>query len=106
MKLGIIKTSSFKNYDKLEQELKAIKSNTIITLGDDLFITKYCNENNIINKIYYCDWDKYGYRARLYRNIQLIKESDYILIFSDNDFIVQNGISLCKQLNKNTKIII
>jgi predicted Rossmann fold nucleotide-binding protein DprA/Smf involved in DNA uptake len=70
MKIAIIGSRTFSDYNLLKKHIDTIKEKLEISLivsggskGADLFGEKWAIENNIQTKIFLPDWDKFGKRA-------------------------------------------
>lgn len=115
MKLGIIGSRGFNNYDFLKKETNIfliendISINTIISggaKGADTLGEKYAEEYKIPVKIFYPDWNKYGKKAGYLRNIEIIENSDVVIAFWDGCSPgTKISIDLARNKNKILKII-
>ena len=110
MNLAIVGSRSFNSYDLLKTEInKFIKENSITidciisggAKGADSLGEEYAKEYKIPTKIFYPDWNKYGKRAGYLRNIDIIKNSDFVIAFW-NGFSTgtKSSINLAKEQNK------
>lgn len=111
LKLAIIGSRTFDNYELLYKELEKYKERINLVVsggakGADYLGEVWARENNIKTLIFYPDWDKFGKRAGFIRNEDIIKNCDCCLAFWDG---VSNGtkhsLSLCEEYNKPYKII-
>lgn len=112
MKLAVVGSRTFNNYDLLKKYLDLIHSKEPIThiisggaKGADKLSEFWAKENNIETIIFLPDWEKYGRRAGFIRNEYIINECDKAIAFWDQ---ISKGtlssINLTKKQNK--KIII
>lgn len=88
MKLAIIGSRGFNDYELLKSTVDAIKNNITLIIsggasGADSLGEKYADEFNIPKMIYYPDWEKYGKMAGYLRNIDIVENADVVLAFWD-----------------------
>lgn len=86
MKVAVIGSRGFTNYDLLKNELDKYTISMIISggaIGADKLAEKYAKENNIKTQIIYPDWNTYGRGAGLIRNKDIVNESDIVIAFWD-----------------------
>lgn len=86
MKVAVIGSRSFNNYDKVIQTLSKIKITEIVSggaIGADKLGERYAIENGIPTKIFLPEWEKYGKSAGFKRNTQIIEEAEFIVAFWD-----------------------
>lgn len=111
MKLAIVGSRTFRDYDLLNSCLKNnVDKITVIISGGakgaDYLAEKFAKENNIPIKVFLPDWDKYGKSAGFIRNKQIVNEADSVIAFWDG---VSKGtthsIMLAEQLNKKIKVV-
>lgn len=111
MKLAVIGSRTFDNYEFLQENLKVFLSKVTLVVsgaakGADLLGEKWAKNNNIETLIFPADWKKYGRRAGFIRNEDIIKSCDCVVAFWDGKSKgTAHSISLCKKLNKPFKII-
>jgi hypothetical protein len=113
MKLAIIGSRTFNDYDLLCEKLNRINSINKITLivsgganGADKLGEKYANENNILTKIFLPDWEKFGKKAGYLRNINIINEAECIIAFWDGvSKGTEHSINLAKENKKKCLIV-
>lgn len=91
MKLSVVGSRTFNNYQLLKRKLDEIHQETPITLvvsggakGADSFSERWARENNIETKIYYPNWKLYGKKAGFVRNKDIVINSDKMVAFWDN----------------------
>ena len=95
-KIAIIGSRKYNNYYKIEKEffkllddLKLIKEDILIVSGGakgvDSIAQQIARNHGIPILIFYPDYIKYGKRAPLVRNLQIIENSDFILAFPTKD---------------------
>jgi hypothetical protein len=74
--------------------------------GADSLGEKWAIENQITTLIFPANWKKYGKQAGFIRNVDIIKNCDYVIAFWDNKSKgTKHSISLCEKYNKQYKII-
>jgi hypothetical protein len=113
MKLAIIGSRTFNDYKLLCEKLNNINSIKKITLivsgganGADKLGEKYAKENNILTKIFLPDWKNFGKKAGYLRNIDIINESDCVIVFWDGvSKGTQHSINLAKKYQKKCLIV-
>lgn len=115
MKLAVVGSRSFNDYELLKTKLDAIH-NTVkpITLiisgganGADSLAERWAKENAISTKIFFPDWNKYGKKAGYLRNIEIVKNADVVIAFWDGQSKgTLHSINLAKQLNKPLKVVL
>ncbi|MBF0266656.1 MAG: DUF2493 domain-containing protein [Gammaproteobacteria bacterium] len=103
MKLAIIGSRSFNNYDLLKSTLNDNFNNITCIIsggakGADSLAEKYAFENNIATIIFKPDWKKYGRGAGIIRNKDIISNSDAAIAFWDGESKgTLNSINLCEK---------
>jgi hypothetical protein len=90
MKLAVVGSRTFNDYELLKKNLDEIHKETPITLiisggakGADSLSEKWADENGIPKQIFKPDWDKFGKRAGFLRNIDIILNSEQVLAMWD-----------------------
>ena len=90
MKLAVVGSRGFNNYDLLKHKLDVINEKRGITLivsggarGADSFAEQWAKENNVPTKIFYPEWDKHGKKAGYIRNVEIVQNSDALIAFWD-----------------------
>lgn len=111
MKLAIIGSRSFNNYDYLVRVLEPYKSKIDLVIsggakGADSLGELWAKENNIETLIFLADWDKNGKAAGFIRNKDIIENCDCCIAFWDGSSKgTKHSLSLCDKLDKPYKII-
>jgi hypothetical protein len=115
MKLAIIGSRDFDNYELLKKEVDIFliemdsDLDTIVSggaRGADSLGERYARENRINTLVFLPEWDKYGKKAGFLRNIDIIKNSDAVIAFWDgNSPGTKSSIDLSKNQNKLLKIV-
>ena len=111
MKLAIIGTRTFNDFNLVEEEIKPELKNIecIITggaMGTDTLAERIAQKYNISIIIFKPDWKRYGKGAGLKRNKTIIKNADTVLAFWNGESKgTKNSIELAKKFNKELKII-
>lgn len=91
MKLAIIGSRGFDDFDFMEQEVKRQFTNligidTIVSggaRGADTLGELLADKYSIPKKIFLADWNKHGKKAGYIRNVDIIKNADFVLAFWD-----------------------
>jgi|ERR1035437_317077 predicted Rossmann fold nucleotide-binding protein DprA/Smf involved in DNA uptake len=110
MKVAIIGSRSFKDYDLLKKTLNKIEGISLIVsgcaVGADTLGELYAKEKGIPTLLFRPDWKKYGKAAGFIRNREIIDNSDAIVAFWDG---ISNGtkhsISLAEKQDKKLIVI-
>jgi len=109
MKIAIIGSRTFNDYEKVKKVLDTFPKIDLIVSGGakgaDYLGELYAYHNNIPKKIFYPEWDKYGKSAGFKRNKDIVDNADIIVAFWDGiSNGTKNSINLAKKYNK--KVII
>ena len=90
MKLGIVGTRTFTDYEYLKKKiLRIYKIKDIEEIvsggaeGADTLAEQFAKEFDIPIKIYKPNWDKYGRKAGALRNVKIVNRSSVIIAFWD-----------------------
>jgi len=113
MKLAVVGSRDFNDYDLLKKYLDKIHSVEPITFiisggarGADKLSERWAKENNVQTEIYIPDWNTHGRKAGFLRNVDIIKNCDKCIACWDNvSKGTKHSIDLCKKHNKKIKII-
>lgn len=110
MKIAIVGSRSFNDYDLMKQVIDNYKeSNNVFfsavvsggARGADSLGERYANENGLEKIIFKADWAKFGKRAGFLRNVDIIKNCDICFAFWDGESHgTKHDIDLCKEYNK------
>lgn len=112
MKLAIIGSRTFNDFILLNNTLNNFKSKITLVIsggakGADSLGEKWAYENSIPTKIFLPDWDKFGKKAGIIRNNDIILNCDACIAFWDNKSSgTKHAISLCEKYDKPFKIIV
>lgn len=113
MKVAIIGSRTFNNYNKINTILSRIHSQRKITLivsggakGADSLGEKWANENNIDTLVFLPDWKKHGKKAGFIRNVDIVENADFVIAFWDGASKgTQHSINLCMKFKKQYFVI-
>jgi len=87
MKIGVIGSRSYDDYEELKKVLDSFDNITLIISGGangaDKLGEKYADDNNIEKLIHYPDWDEHGKMAGFVRNTDIVNDSDMVVAFWD-----------------------
>jgi hypothetical protein len=86
MKIAVVGSRGFNDFEKLEKELNKYEIDEIISggaKGADALSEKYAKKHNIPIKIFKPDWRKYKRGAGLVRNKQIVENADVVIAFWD-----------------------
>jgi len=109
MKVAIIGSRSFTDYERFKGELKRYRGmiTEIISggaLGTDTLASRYATEMNIPIIEHLPDWDSFGDKAPLERNKLIVRDAEMMIAFWDGTSRgTQHAISLFKS-KPGTKI--
>lgn len=111
MKLGIIGSRSFSDYTLLFKEVSKFENITLIisggAVGADLLGERYAKEHKIPTRIFYPDWNRFGKRAGFLRNLDIVRNSDHIIVFWNGiSRGSQDSINKAKELNIPVTVIL
>jgi hypothetical protein len=113
MKLAIVGSRTFSDYELLKEEIdklrKEYKINEIVSggaNGADKLAEKYAKENNLKLTVFPAKWDKYGKKAGWIRNKQIWEYADCGVAFWDGKSKgTQHSFKLAEQFRKELKIV-
>lgn len=108
MKLAIIGSRTFEDYDLLCSSIRANYNIDDIEAivsgaakGADSLGAKFAHDNEIPLMEFPAEWKKYGKRAGFIRNHDIIKNCTHCIAFWDGESHgTQHSISLCQEQNK------
>lgn len=114
MKLAVVGSRGFNNYDLLKTKLDALHDKRPISLiisggaqGADSLAERWAKENGIESKIFLPDWNQYGKSAGYKRNILIIEASDAVIAFWNGiSKGTQHSINIAKEKPKPLAIIL
>ena len=87
MKVAVIGSRTFNDYEEVKRSLSAINITLLVSggaKGADTLGEQYAKENNIPTKIFLPDWNKHGKAAGFIRNTDIINEAELVVAFWDN----------------------
>lgn len=112
MKVAIIGSRNFTDYDKLEEIVISLctQSTEYIITGDakgaDSMAEQYAQKFSIPVKVIKPDWKKYGRGAGVVRNREIVCEADLIIAFWDGKSKgTSSGIKFAQKLEKNVHVV-
>lgn len=113
MRLAIIGSRTFNNYELLCREIDKLKVFYEIDIivsgganGADTLGKCYAQEHNIPFVAFTADWQKYGKAAGMIRNQTIVDDSDYIIAFWDGvSRGTKDSIRRASKCKKRYKII-
>ncbi len=108
MKVAIVGSINFTNYELVKKYLDSIKINEIATYiisggakGVDTLAQRYAKENGIEMLVFKAEWDKYGKSAGFVRNEKMIRNSDIVIAIWDGvSRGTKNSINWASKLKK------
>ena len=110
MKIAVIGSRSFADYELLKKTLNEITGITKVISGGakgaDSLAEQWAKEYQIETVIYKPDWAKYGRGAGVVRNRLIIEDCDLCIAFWDGESKgTKSSIDHCKKLNKKLTIV-
>ena len=113
MKLAVVGSRNFNDYNLLKSKLDQIHKRKPITLivsggakGADSLSERWAKENSIETLIFIPDWNKYGKRAGFLRNEDIITNSDAVIAFWDGvSRGTESSINLAKKQGKSCLMV-
>ena len=112
MKIGIVGSRNFKDYNILSEKLEHIKPEIKVVIsggapGADRLAEKWAKEHGKSLTVYPADWLTYGKSAGYIRNADIVKNSDKIIAFWDGESKgTKHTINLCKKNNKECEVVL
>lgn len=114
MKIAIVGSRSFKDYELLKNEVEnfiavnALKQILIVSggaKGADALAEKFASEKGYGTLIFLPEWEKYGRGACSVRNTQIIENADVVFAFWDGISTgTKDSIDKAQNLNKSVFI--
>jgi len=93
MKIGIVGSRTFNNYELLKEVMidylnrdNELNCELVVSggaRGADYLGERWAKENDIPTLIFKPEWDKYGKSAGFRRNQDIVKNSDFVVVFWD-----------------------
>lgn len=108
MKLAVVGSRGFNDYDLLAKEIDAIRKDKNITTivsggadGADALAEKYAIENGLGIIVITPEWNKYGRRAGYIRNVKIWDSSNLGIAFWDGESKgTQHSFKISREQNK------
>ncbi len=112
MKLAVIGSRDFTNYPELKEALDKVSKYIDIELiisggarGADSLAERYAKEHDIQTLIFRPDWEKYGRKAGIVRNYDIIRNCDMVIAFWDGKSKgTAHSISIAREQKKKVLI--
>lgn len=109
MKIAVIGSRNFKDYELMKITLDEVRPQLIISggaRGADTLAEKYAKENGIPTLIFLADWNRYGKSAGYRRNVDIIANADCVVAFWDGvSKGTKHSIDLAYSAGKEVKTI-
>lgn len=112
MKLAVIGSRSFNDYDLLKTNLDVIKDKITEIVsggakGADSLARKYAQENSIALKEFIPDWEKFGKSAGFRRNKDIVGYCDSLVAFHDGiSKGTQHSLNIAEELGKKYFVVL
>lgn len=115
MKLAIVGSRSFSDYEKLKTEvdffsvIKDLEITEIVSggaKGADTLAEQYAKDHDLLLKVFPANWDLHGKSAGYIRNLDIVHYADAIIAFWDGQSRgTLHTINLSKQYKKILHIV-
>ena len=110
MRVAVIGSRSFNDYDLMKKTLDEIKDISLIVSGGakgaDSFGESYARAKGINTLIFIPDWEKHGKAAGFIRNKDIVKNSNMIVAFWDGESRgTKNSIDMAEKLGKKVIVV-
>jgi hypothetical protein len=109
MKLAIVGSRTFNNYEVVKSALKDLTISEIVSggaKGADSLAEQFAQENKIPIKVFKPDWEKYGRSAGMIRNKSIVDYADKVIAFWDGiSKGTENSIGLARKQGKLLSVI-
>lgn len=112
MKLAIVGSRNFTNYEIVEETLSTLEEPITEIIsggapGADSLAEDWAKKQNIPITVHKADWAKYGRAAGPKRNKKIIEDCDICIAFWDGTSKgTKNAIALSQKAGKKTKVVI
>jgi len=109
MKIAVIGSRNFNNYNKLCEILSQYEISEIVSggaKGADSLAERYSKEYNIKITIFYPNWKKFGKSAGPIRNKEIIDYCDHVVAFWDGSSKgTKSSINIANRLKREVNIV-
>lgn len=111
MKVAIVGSRSFDNYELLKQTIEKLDFSVTQIIsggakGADSLAEQLAKEFDIPIIIHRPEWSKYGKAAGVVRNKQIIDDCEYCLVFWDQkSYGTKSSIDYCVKTGKPVRIV-
>jgi hypothetical protein len=110
MKLAIVGTRTFNDYELMKSKLSDLPGIDLIISGGaegaDTLARRYAKEHNIEMIDFLPDWDKYGNAAGPIRNEMIVKACTHIVLFWDGESPgTKSSLEFAKKHKKRYRLI-
>lgn len=109
MKLAVIGSREFNNWELLNEKVSQLKPTLIVSggaRGADTLGERYADENNIEKLIFPADWRKFGKSAGYIRNKNIIESCDEVIAFWDGKSRgTMHSINIAKESGKKVHLV-
>ncbi len=112
MKVAVVGSRSFTDYDLMKRELDKLPREGLVLVsggakGADSLAEKYAQENKLKTIVHKPDWATYGKAAGMIRNATIVAEADLVVAFWDGQSKgTLNTIKTSQKVAKPIAIII
>jgi hypothetical protein len=109
MKVAVIGSRTFNNYELLKTTLEKYKISNVVSggaKGADKLSEEYAKEFNIPTTIFLPNWEKFGKSAGFKRNHHIIQNAETVIAFWDGiSKGTKSSIDIAKKFNKEVIIV-
>lgn len=112
MKVIIVGSRTFNNYDLLAQTLQEVNLDIDEIVcggarGADSLGAEWARKNRVTIRYFYPDWEKYGEAAGIIRNHEMGAYADYLIAFWDGKSTgTKDMINYMQQSDKHGKVVL
>ena len=109
MKVAVIGSRGFDDYEKLKSILELFPITLIISggaIGADKLSERYASEKGIQTQIFLPQWDLFGKKAGFLRNTTIIENSEFVVAFwNSSSRGTRDSIGKANKLKRTTLIV-
>lgn len=108
MKIAVIGSRTFTNYELLSSVLNKLEIDLIVSggaKGADHLAEQWANEKQIKTLIFKPDWNTHGRKAGFMRNLQIIDSCDSVVAFWDGESKgTKHSLDYAKKIGKGVTV--
>jgi hypothetical protein len=108
MKLAVIGSRTFKDYELMCSVLNPLNIDLIVSggaKGADSLAERWAKENRVQTLIFHPNWDTYGKKAGIMRNFDIIDSCDQLIAFWDQKSKgTKQALDYARKIGKGVKV--